>query len=708
MSVLNHINDRLRADSPSQVPMLRSFREFLETEAKVKISGGAYAQYSFDGRQPLAFVAEIFDHVLGSHTGKPLPDSIIDVCGGAQFGKTILALNFGAYATAILGYNWGLYLPDDDLVEGIVDSKLRPDVIEQIDWLGPLMQVGKGESKTGRSVNRKGAFMVSGLHSHGSSAGNGEFKAFGMIRGMGKIPTSFSMDVAMEDEKDDIPAKRSKYLTGRMTASDLRLRSSIGTQRVHGSGQNKQFENGSQHVMQYPVSLSEQKVVRDNYADIFTRSIIGEDVVNHYKLGDLVSVEEQWPQVCRMQVGESPSESDPRLELTGKFKNSEGREWAYEPGQEFYLACPDTGVQIDREFPVPVAQRPDRIKMRKWSVRISQISIAAAPLNQIVSRWHDAVRDPDLMVVFRCDVQAMPQSTTQAITPDVIERSKAVAEPYDFSLSLAQHTSGYAGLDTGNRCWFVARESHSESKKRTKWAEDIPLGDMVSRSVTLFHKMQLSCLFIDARPAVDEARSITYALHGLNDYDWPQIDDPDKAYISFPGGLIWDGQRKRWKNLKAAVVEFTKKEGAGIEQKLGKETKGGKTWFYPIISCNRFETIDRAVKELLTPNENVVRVVDGAVLEDPVMQFPRKVPGSPVGVELLESHFITGSKKVEDDEGNGTDYVDKCENHLLLAAAYAALAEEVGAGSNRATKFHYSTPTGRTHRARQKRSGGLI
>ena len=79
-----------------------------------------------------------------------------------------------------------------------------------------------------------------------------------------------------------------------------------------------------------------------------------------------------------------------------------------------------------------------------------------------------------------------------------------------------------------------------------------------------------------------------------------------------------------------------------------------------------------------------------------------------VGVELLESHFITGSKKVEDDEGNGTDYVDKCENHLLLAAAYAALAEEVGAGSNRATKFHYSTPTGRTHRARQKRSGGLI
>jgi len=83
---------------------------------------------------------------------------------------------------------------------------------------------------------------------------------------MGKIPTSFSMDVAMEDEKDDIPAKRSKYLTGRMTASDLRLRSSIGTQRVHGAGQNKQFEAGSQHVMHFAVGESGQMAVRDNYA----------------------------------------------------------------------------------------------------------------------------------------------------------------------------------------------------------------------------------------------------------------------------------------------------------------------------------------------------------------------------------------------------------------------------------------------------------
>ena len=110
-----------------------------------------------------------------------LADATIDICGGAQFGKTILALNFGIYLTACKFRNWGYYLPDDDLVEGIVDAKLRPDVIEQIEWLGPLMQVGKMDDKRGRSVNRKGAFQVS----------DGNRKAQGMIRGMGKIPTSF-------------------------------------------------------------------------------------------------------------------------------------------------------------------------------------------------------------------------------------------------------------------------------------------------------------------------------------------------------------------------------------------------------------------------------------------------------------------------------------------------------------------------------------
>lgn len=174
-TAIDRLAKNLEATPKGEVPKVGSFREFLEEHAKVKTPGGEYVQYSLKGREALIPIVETFDLVLGSHTGQPLPDSTIDICGGAQFGKTILALNFGMYLTACQFRNWGYYLPDDDLVEGIVDAKLRPDVIEQIDWLGPLMQVGKMDDKRGRSVNRKGAFQVS----------DGKRKAQGMIRGMG-------------------------------------------------------------------------------------------------------------------------------------------------------------------------------------------------------------------------------------------------------------------------------------------------------------------------------------------------------------------------------------------------------------------------------------------------------------------------------------------------------------------------------------------
>jgi hypothetical protein len=185
--ILSSIGQRLEAPTKGNAPKVASFMEFLTEHAKVKTPGGEYINYSLAGREAMIPIIETFDLVLGSHTGKPLPDATIDICGGAQFGKTILALNFGVYLTSCQFLNWGYYLPDDDLVEGIVDTKLRPDVLEQVEWLGPLMQVGKMDDNRGRSVNRKGAFQVS----------DGRRKAFGMIRGMGKIPTSFSMDCAM-------------------------------------------------------------------------------------------------------------------------------------------------------------------------------------------------------------------------------------------------------------------------------------------------------------------------------------------------------------------------------------------------------------------------------------------------------------------------------------------------------------------------------
>lgn len=635
----DRLAERLGEGTKGNAPKVGSFREFLEEHAMVKTPGGEYIHYSLTGREALIPIVETFDLVLGSHTGEVLPDSVIDICGGAQFGKTILALNFGMYLTACQFRNWGYYLPDDDLVEGIVDAKLRPDVIEQIEWLGPLMSVGKMDDKRGRSVNRKGAFQVS----------DGKRKAQGMIRGMGKIPTSFSMDAVMEDEKDDIPAKRSKYLTGRMTASNLRLRSSIGTQRLHAAGQQKQWEDGSQGIFVFDVGDGRQ-----------------------------INLEENWPGVCRLAVDGAPKPSDPKLTLAGDFRDEDGNAWAYEPGAPYYFADPETGAVIDRSKPILKHLRPDRIKLRKWSFRISQFCIGAMPINQFVSRWQDAVKDPEMMVVFRCDVMALPSNTEQAISPEVILRARTVEAPFDLSLAPAT-VPRFGGMDTGNRCWFVSRDVFSEARKHINWAEQIPLSQMVARGEILFHKLGLSCLGIDANPAVNQAIALCYKLNGLEGIDWKLFNGrPDEAILKFPGGLTWNGAQKRWEGLRCFVVEFSVRPGGGIVHKLGIDPQGGFNQFYPKIQCNRFESIDRIVNEFLTPAENVIRVVDGKLLDEPVMRLPRREAGCLPIIETLDSHLITGSKREAGTDGEAKDYVDKCENHLTLADAYSALSEMVG------------------------------
>ena len=192
-------------------------------------------------------------------------------------------------------------------------------------------------------------------------------------------------------------------------------------------------------------------------------------------------------------------------------------------------------------------------------------------------------------------------------------------------------------------------------------------------------RLGLSALFIDERPLVNEARSIALALNGLQSLTaWPRITNEKDAYITLPGGLTWDGKHRRWLNLKCAVVRFTKnKLGAGIEQTIVFFEEDGQTKFIPCIACNRFEAIDRVVREFLTPAEGVIEVAHCKVRETPAMLLPRMTPGHPPILDTVEAHLITGSERAKEADGTLGDYVDACENHFLLANAYSALAASI-------------------------------
>jgi hypothetical protein len=184
----------------------------------------------------------------------------------------------------------------------------------------------------------------------------------------------------------------------------------------------------------------------------------------------------------------------------------------------------------------------------------------------------------------------------------------------------------------------------------------------------------VSALFVDAGPLRDLARDLCFLLNGLTSFHPSPLPDPERAVIHFPGGLTWDGANQRWRGLRCAAVEFTLKEGKGVVHKLGITQDG---LFYPVIACNRDETIERVVNELLTAAENVIEVIDGKLRTTPSIRLPERGVATPKIIDAFDAHIVSGSRRERDERGHAEHFVDGCENHLLLSDAYSALAESV-------------------------------
>ncbi|NCA83747.1 MAG: hypothetical protein EOM72_13595 [Opitutae bacterium] len=612
------------------VPVVASMRDFQRQHCRVKV-GSQYHPYDMVGRPALELATRWVDEILDSGRA----DCRIKIKGGAQWGKTVWALNTYAYLLGVKFLGVGYYLPDQALVDGIVDTKFRPDVVDQIPWFASLLKIGKTVNKSGKAVERKGAVMAT----------DGKRVSLGYFLGTNRVPTTYTHDVQIVDERDDINERNEKFLDGRLTSSPVRLRIDIGTARYDKAGMDKEFEDSTQHCA------------------FIHCEICGTDV----------SPEDEWPGVCRLQVpGMHPPSSDPHLTLAGDFKrNGEDGETVatHKPGNVYYLGCPHCNAPLNRDRVEYKPRRPEMAALGKYGIEVSQISTPAIGLTQIVAAWASAVGDPDKMVAFRCDRWARPKSSTQGLDSGIMDRCRQ-----DYALSVVPTGKPrFGGLDTGDRLWFVARESDGPLCKRIAWAEQISPTTARVRVPQLFDASGLSCLFVDIGNERDMARDIVRIVNRL--IDAPPVRAEDKAgRIDFGNGLVWDGHRGLWSGLRAACVEFSGRPGSGIVHDLRLTQEGHA---YPVIKANRDETIQRAIDEFLTYDDGLVAVVDGKIRTQPVMRMPSAAPGCNEAVNVLQEHFISGSRKVAGSDGKTLSFIDGVPNHYLLANAYSALAEAV-------------------------------
>lgn len=640
----------------SLAPSRKSFREFLEKDARVAVKKGYYAPYSLSGREPLAFIIEVIDKIIANcvhgetvaidgitYLPGQLKGATVTVGGGAQFGKTVLELNLMGYVTTIEFLSVCYFTPDLDLLEKIVDTKFRPDVLDQVPWIAETIQLGAEVSASKKSVDKKNSFQVSAK----------DRKAFGFFWGLRKIPTSISIDIAIVDEVDDVKPGKLGFINSRMTNSDLALTFKIGTMRLQGAGQNAAFESGTCYVW--------MNVCEGCQADW--------------------CLEEEWPGNTRSASSfQTRCHDDPKLTAESGFDSF----------KFYYCACPDCGRALDAAAGRYVARNPDAAKDLNFSFRVSQMACAGIPWANHVRDWFKALADPTNaeagITAFDCDHRAIPNAgAAQPLTASVIERARIS----DYPMSLSKPTMPVvAGMDLGPRCWFWADGIVSPLESRLLWAEMIASGKVMSRLPVLMDLLGIQCVFLDAGGEPDLTKRVCLALNGLEAFEPPVINQNDlrKSMLYNIGsfGCSWDGQRGQWRGIRAAAVAFVSRGAKGVEQTVG-FTVDGK--IYPLINCNRAETIESAVNDFLTPEEGVTELVDGHVRYQPRARLPKTYPGFGATQSIIDKHLKNLRR---DPETN--DWIDKVENHFGLAKSYARLAASVVvSGAKVDTSFRFES-----------------
>ena len=223
----------------------------------------------------------------------------------------------------------------------------------------------------------------------------------------------------------------------------------------------------------------------------------------------------------------------------------------------------------------------------------------------------------------------------------------------------------------------------------------IASGNAFARLLELYQAKAFSCIFLDAGGEPDLTKRVVLALNGLDTWTPPNMPATElkKSLLSDIGaGITWDGPKAQWRGIRAAAVAFSLREAGGVQQDVG-FTQDGR--IYPLIKCNRGESIEGFVNSFLTPKEGVIQQIpdpDGGVARLRVLprqRLPRAAIGPGVTDSLLDTH-LENLRRVRNADGS-QDWADGVENHLGLAGTYAHLAEICLAGSSRGPNCGVST-----------------
>jgi hypothetical protein len=150
--------------------------------------------------------------------------------------------------------------------------------------------------------------------------------------------------------------------------------------------------------------------------------------------------------------------------------------------------------------------------------------------------------------------------------------------------------------------------------------------------------------------------------------------------------LRWLASAERWENVRCVPVQFTQREGAGVRHKVARTQEGR---VYPLLGAHRDESIARIISEVLADGRNgangwLVEGADGVATRASGPRFLLPTEATRGVLDLYERHLLAGSRQERSADGRTLRFMDKCENHFLLATAYAALAELIAPMRDRA------------------------